>query len=180
MSSIILWLLLKLCVAVLIGYLISLGIKTQRQNTASKNLETSFKQVVEKNYFSEFQNEIAMASKIKGLKVQSQRLIPNIKPTFYFNLDSQTTRDDIETFLATLPEKFATNVPALKISIEDSKLKDIYFFRMADHFHLGYKERDTIYLLSLISLSDLANKIFHESQGYRFQNVSVESINISS
>ena len=54
MLSIIFWLLLKLCFVALIGYLVSLGFKTQRQNTATKNLETSFKKALEENHFSEF------------------------------------------------------------------------------------------------------------------------------
>jgi hypothetical protein len=179
MWSIILWLLLKLCFFALIGYLVSLGFKTQRQNTATKNIETSFKQALQENHFSEFQSEIELVSKIRGLKAQSQRLIPNIKPRFYFNLDNQTTRNDIEYFLESLPINFAANVPALKISLEDSKLKDIYFYKISELFQLGYKEQNTIYPLSIIGLKDLADKILIESKAYRFQNVSVESINFS-
>jgi hypothetical protein len=176
MSSIILWLLLKLCLMAFIGYLVSLGISTQRQSTTTKKLETSFKQALEENHFSEFQSEIELASTIRGLKIQSQRFIPNIKPRFFFNLHNHTTQKDIEHFLESLPNNFAANVPALKISIEDSGLKDIYFYKSADLFQLGYKERDTIYSLGKIGLTDLADKIVTESKGYRFQNVSVESI----
>ena len=180
MWSVILWLLLILCFAALVRHLVSLGLKTQSQSAATKNLETSFKQVLEENHFSEFKSEIELASKIKGLKVQSKRFIPNIKPRFYFNLDNQTTKNDIENFLESLPANFAANVPALKISIEDSTLKDIYFYKMAELFQLSYKGQNTIYPLSIIGLSDLADKIFSESKEYRFQNVSVESIKFSS
>ncbi len=171
---------LGLCFTVLIRHLVSRGFKTQSQNAATKDIKTSFKQALEEDHFSEFQSEIERASEIRGLKVQSQRFIPNIKPRFYFNLDNQTTRYDIGIFLESLPVAFAANVPAFKISIEDSKLKDVYFYKISELFQLSYKEQNTLYPLGTIGLSDLADKIFNESKEYRFQNVSVESIRFSS
>ena len=63
-----------------------------------------------------------------------------------------------------------------QLSIEDSSLKDIYFYKLSEIFQFGYKERDNFYPLGTIGLEDLADKIFIESKAYRFQNVSVESI----
>lgn len=172
--------LLKLVFFVIIGYLISIGINAQRKNKEQEILETNFNQELTENYFPEFQSEVEAVSSIKGLKIQQQKLIPNIKPRFYFNLDNQTTKDDIKSFLESLPLNFATNVPALKISIEDTRLKDIYFYKTGNMFQLCYRELDTIYPLGSTNFLDLAEKIFTESKVYNFQTVSVESIIIPS
>ena len=176
MTYILIWL-LRLCVVAVVGYFISKLFNDASTGRQTARLEKNFQKELITNAYDHLNPDVDSIKKVKGLKIQRQTGLPYQKPQFYFGIDRNTRKDDIYVFLQTIPAGFEVSIPALTISIEDSKPKNIIFWKEADRFQLAFNQGNETYkYLTSIGLNELTDKIFLQSSDYSFQNIKVERL----
>lgn len=176
MVTFFIWLLVKIIVLVTVGYFLSKLITDTKTSNQLNNLGKQYQKKLIDNAYQNVHPDIELAFQIKGLNIHQQKYSPYQKPMFYFKLERSSTKMDIETFLQSLPQEFEVCIPALKISIEDSQLINVYFWRHLNQFQLSIKQNGSYTLLGLIGIEELTEKISRQSANFNFQNVSVERI----
>jgi len=169
-------LLAKMTVLVVAGYFISKLITNTKASNESERISKNFKETLSKNAYQNLHSDIEVAHQIRGLKIHHQNHMTYQKPVFYFQMDSGTTKNQINTFLASLPEEFEVHVPALKTMGEDSNLLNLYFWKSENQFQLAIKKHTSLTLLETIEINSLTEKIFEQSAGFNFQNISVQRL----
>lgn len=180
MASFFIWTLVKLLILVGIGYLISKAISSNQDARQHEILAANYEQELKEHAYDAVHEDVEHAMQVKGLPMLKQKFNAYEKPVFYFQLDHSATDEGVKTFLMTLPEMFEVVVPALKLSIEDGPLQDVYFWKCgSDNFHLAIKKHGNYRLLTDIGTDLLANRIMEVSKGFNLQNIRVEKINVS-
>lgn len=180
MVSFFIWTLVKLLILVGIGYLISKAISSNQDARQHEILAANYEQELKDHAYDAVHEDVEQVMQVKGLPMLKQKFNAYEKPVFYFQLDHSATDEGVKTFLVTLPGMFEVIVPALKLSIEDGPLQDVYFWKCGlDNFHLAIKQYGNYQLLADMNAVSLTSKIMEASNGYNLQNIRVEKINPS-
>jgi len=136
MVSFFFWTLIKLTVVVVLGYFITELINKTNTEDKLNEMGKQYKQHLINNAYPQLTQDIEAALTITGLKMHQQKYPLHLKPVFYFKLSNKNTREEIKSFLNSLPQQFEVVVPSLKISIEDSALQTICFWKQEEKFQL--------------------------------------------
>ena len=176
MTSFFFWILLKLAVLFVAGYFISQLLQKTKADNEVNQLSKQYEEHLIENSYPYLKQDIEAALTITGLKMSEQKYPLHLKPVFYFKLSRQNTRDEIRGFLNSLPAQFVVVVPSLKVSIEDSLLQTICFWKYDEKFQLALKKRDAYKILGVTGTGELTEKIHEASTEFNFQNISVERL----
>jgi hypothetical protein len=176
MVSFLFWTLMKLTMVVVVGYFINELISKARTDKQLNEIGRQYEQHLIENAYPHLREDIEAALTLTGLQMHEQKYPLYQKPVFHFKLSNQNTLEEIRSFLSSLPQQFEVSIPSLKISIEDSLLQSVCFWKYEEKFQLALKQPGVYKTLALAEIEQLAKRIHETSAEFNFQNVSVKRL----